>query len=61
MLPGSAAHITIKEGTIPIASQIDDAALRHDIPGLLRLPLEAGIAESVAVFTALKAEGRLTV
>ena len=58
-LPGASALITITGGTIPIASKIDDAALRADVTGLVRIPLAAGIAETVQVFKRLHAEGRL--
>ena len=57
--PGSTSRITLKQGVIPIASKIDDSALRADVPGLLRIPLEDGIRETVACFTQLHAEGRL--
>ena len=61
VLPGAASKIAIKEGSIPIASKIDDVALRSDVPGLVRIPLQQGIAESVEVFQRLNAEGRLVV
>lgn len=61
ILPGAASRIAITGGTIPIASKIDDAALRADVPGLVRIPLHDGIAESVADFQRLHGEGRLTV
>ena len=59
VVPGAAALISASGGDLPIASKLDDAALRRDFPGLLRLPLPAGIAETAVVFRALKAEGRL--
>ena len=59
LLPGAAARISIKQGSIPIASKIDDSALRADVPGLLRIPLAQGIRETLEVFTRLHAEGRL--
>jgi len=58
-LPGASQLLPIPGGTIPIASKIDDAALRADVPGLIRIPLAAGIAETVLVFQRLHAEGRL--
>jgi nucleoside-diphosphate-sugar epimerase len=61
VLPGAAKLITCSGGDLPIASKMDDAALRRAYPGLLRIPLEQGIAETVAVFRALHAQGRLEV
>lgn len=60
VLPGAAASIKITGGNIPIASKIDDAALRADVPGLMRIPLPEGIAQCVADFKRLHAEKRLT-
>lgn len=61
LLPGAAALITIKGGDIPIASKIDDAALRADFPGLLRIPLKDGIAETVKKYQEMEAAGILKV
>ncbi len=59
-LPGASALITVSGGNIPIASRLDDAALRADFPGLLRIPLAAGLAATVAVYSAMHAKGTLT-
>jgi hypothetical protein len=40
---------------------MDDAVLRADVPGLLRLPLKQGIEETVALFQRLNAAGKLNV
>ena len=58
-LPGAAALVTCSGGSLPIASKIDDAALRADFPSVIRIPLADGIAEMVAVFKRLNEEGRL--
>ena len=61
LVPGAAALITCSGGSLPIASKLDDAALRRDFPDLLRIPIPQGLSETVAVFRALQAEGRLVV
>ena len=60
-VPEAAGLITISGGDLPIASKIDDAALRHDYPAIMRIPLAAGIAETVALYRTMKAGGTLTV
>ena len=60
-VPGAKALITCTGAPLSIASRMDDSALRKDVPGLLRLSMSEGIAESVKVFSQLKAEGRLVV
>ena len=59
-LPGAAQLVTISGGNIPIASRLDDASLRADFPGLLRIPLAEGVAQTVAVYKAMHAKGTLT-
>jgi nucleoside-diphosphate-sugar epimerase len=61
ILPDAANFITCSGGELPVASKVDDAALRADFPGLLRLPLKEGIRETVDVFNALHATGKLSV
>ncbi len=58
-VPGAARLLSCSGGDLPIVARLDDAALRRDYPGLLRIPLRAGVAETVAVFRRLLAEGRL--
>ena len=60
VLPGAQALITVTGGNIPIASRLDDASLRADFPGLLRIPLAAGLAATVEVYKAMHAKGTLT-
>jgi len=61
IVPEAAGLISVSGGDLPIASKIDDASLRHDYPAIMRLPLAAGIAESVAMFQEHKAKGTLVV
>ena len=60
-VPASAGTITSSGGPLPIASRLDDAALRADYPSLLRIGISDGIAETVEVFRGLKAAGKLKV
>ena len=48
-------------GDLPIASKIDDAALRADYPAIIRISLAAGIAETVKLYEGMKAAGTLKV
>lgn len=61
VVPGAAKLVTCSGGNLPIASNLDDAQLRHDYPGLLRIPLEQGIAETATIFRKLHAAGRLEI
>jgi nucleoside-diphosphate-sugar epimerase len=61
ILPGSAAGITVTGGSLPIASKLDDAALRADYPMLLRIPLADGIKETVEVYKVMAGKGTLTI
>jgi len=61
VLPGSKKYITASGGNLPVASRMDDAVLRHDYPGLLRIPLQQGVRETVDVFQRLNKAGRLEV
>ena len=61
LVPEAADLITISGGDLPIASKIDDAQLRKDYPQLIRLPLAAGLTESVAMYKSMKEMGTLTV
>ncbi|MBA3684576.1 MAG: NAD(P)-dependent oxidoreductase [Planctomycetes bacterium] len=59
LLPQASGLVTCSGGHLPIASRLDDAALRRDYPGLPRIPLAQGIEETIAVFRALTAPGAL--
>ena len=61
VVPGASRLITCSGGDLPIASKLDDAALRNDYPGLLRIPLEQGIKETADIFTGLEKQGRLKI
>lgn len=60
-VPEAAALITVSGGALPIASKLDDAALRAAYPSVIRIPIRQGIEETVAMYRRLHAEGRLTV
>ena len=59
VVPAAAQLVTCSGGDLPIASRLDDAALRRDYPGLPRIPLRQGIEETVAVFAGLQRQGLL--
>lgn len=59
VLPGAHELITCSGGELPVTSKLDDSALRRAYPGLLRVPLEQGIRETVEVFRRLEAAGKL--
>ncbi len=61
VVPGAGRLVTCSGGDLPIAAHLDDASLRRDYPGLLRIPFIDGVRETVAVFRRLHAEGRLTI
>jgi nucleoside-diphosphate-sugar epimerase len=61
ILPGAAKLITCSGGDLPVASKMDDAALRNAYPGLLRISLAQGIRETVDVFKKMHAAGKLEV
>ncbi len=42
-----------------VSYDFDDSALRHDLAGLHRTPLEDGIRETAAIFARLKLAGTL--
>jgi len=60
-LPGAAKLITCSGGELPIASRMDDAALRRDYPGLLRISMKQGIRETIEVYSKREAAGKLEV
>jgi len=61
ILPGADKLITCSGGDLPVASKMDDASLRKDYPGLVRIGLKQGITETVAKFKAMNEAGTLTV
>ncbi len=60
-LPGAKGLITVTGGPIPFPSKLDDAALRADYPGIARILLPEGIANTIEVYKKLHDEGKLTV
>ncbi len=58
-VPGATKYIAISGGDLPITQRLDDAALRREFPGLLRIPLEQGVRETVEVFQRLAGQGKL--
>jgi nucleoside-diphosphate-sugar epimerase len=60
-LPNAKALVTVSGGSLPIASHLDDAALRAAYPTLCRIPLKQGIQETVEIFKQLEEKGTLTV
>jgi|ERR1043165_8865149 nucleoside-diphosphate-sugar epimerase len=59
VLPGSKQYVSATGGDLPVTQRLDDATLRADFPGLLRIPLEQGLRETVAVFQRLEQQGKL--
>jgi hypothetical protein len=44
---------------LPIAADLDDRALVHDLGDIPRTPLAEGIRQTIAIFERLRREGRL--
>ena len=59
VLPEAADLVTVGTLQIAIAYDLDDAALEKDLGPMPKTSLEAGIRETVGIFRALQAEGRL--
>ncbi len=57
--PAAAKLITYGEKQIPIAYDLDDAALQRDLGPMPKTPLVEGIRHTLAQFRQLEAEGRL--
>jgi nucleoside-diphosphate-sugar epimerase len=60
-LPGARDLISCSGGELPVASKLDDRALRQAMPNLLRIPLAQGIRETIDIFQRLNEQGKLTV
>ena len=58
-VPGAKGLITASGGDLPIASKMDDAALRKRFPGVKRIPLDEGIQRTLAIFSKRKEQGKL--
>jgi nucleoside-diphosphate-sugar epimerase len=59
LLPEARGLIKARGNKLPIAPDLDDSALRHDLGDDLRTPLEEGIKETASIFERLEREGRL--
>lgn len=57
--PRSRGLIGAEGRALPIAPDLDDAALVEDLGDVPRTPLEKGISETVRIFERLQAEGKL--
>jgi nucleoside-diphosphate-sugar epimerase len=57
--PAAKRLITFGERQIPIAFDLDDTSLQHDLGPMPRTPLVEGIRRTLAHFRQLQAEGRL--
>jgi nucleoside-diphosphate-sugar epimerase len=59
LLPQARGLITVRGKPLPIAADLDDSALKHDLGQLPATPLEEGIRETANIFEGLHREGRL--
>jgi nucleoside-diphosphate-sugar epimerase len=59
LLPEAEGLIQARGKRLPIASDLDDSALRHDLGEDLHTPLEEGIRETANIFERLERDGRL--
>ena len=59
LIPDAQGLIKAQGNKLPIAPDLDDSALRHDLGEDLRTPLEEGIKETASIFERLEREGRL--
>ena len=59
ILPISRTLIKAEGKSLPVSYDFDDSALRHDLAGIPRTPLEDGIRETAAIFERLRLAGTL--
>jgi hypothetical protein len=59
IMPRSRHLITTKGNPLPIAANLDDSALQHDLAGVPPVTLEEGIRETATIFERLARAGRL--
>jgi nucleoside-diphosphate-sugar epimerase len=59
LLPQAHGLIKAQGKQLPIAADLDDSALKHDLGEDPHTPLEEGIRETVNIFERLDREGRL--
>jgi nucleoside-diphosphate-sugar epimerase len=61
IVPGAGALVCAEGKSLPIAYDLDDSALVHDLGDVPRTSLEKGIRETLQLFQALHRAGRLDV
>jgi len=59
LLPQARGLIKAQGKKLPIASDLDDSALQHDLGEVPHTPLDEGIRETADIFERLEREGRL--
>jgi len=59
--PASRGLVRAEGKPLPIAYDLDDSALVHDLGDVPRTPLESGIRQTLDIFERLRREGRLDV
>ena len=59
VVPQARGIIKAEGKPLPIAADLDDSALQHDLKEVPRTPLEEGIRETAAIFERLHKEGKL--
>src|SRR3989441_1170239 len=59
VFPGSRGMIRAEGPPLPIAYDLDDSLLVHDLAEVPRTPLEQGIRQTAEIFDRLRREGRL--
>ena len=59
VLPQAGAVLRAEGPHLPIAFDLDDSALRHDLGDVPSTPLEEGILETAAIFERLNQAGTL--
>jgi len=59
LLPQAHGLIKARGKQLPIAPDLDDSSLKHDLGEDPRTPLEEGVRETASIFEGLEREGRL--
>ncbi len=58
--PGAAKLISVGGPQVPVSYRMDGSALEKAVPGIRKTPMEEGIRRTVAMFSRLRSEGRLS-
>jgi nucleoside-diphosphate-sugar epimerase len=61
ILPASRSLVKAEGSALPVSYDFDDSALQHDLPGIQRTPLDAGIRETAQIFERLLRAGTLDI